>query len=817
MPDTRHPIRGTRDIWTGGALFLLSIGVTAHQLALMQILSYIQWYHFAYMIVALALLGFGASGTVFSLWRRQIMVRSRTLLPILMLASGLAMALAISSAYLPSLRFDLYLLFVDPEQILRLAAACLIYSLPFFLAGLAIALALATDIANTGFLYCSSLIGSGVGGLLGLWLISLVLPERLPPLIGLLPLAAGMLLLVRHRPIEAFMVTVPLLTGCLVLCIFARPLMPSQFKDVSLALNLPHAAIVAEQPSPHGLLQVITAPTLRQAPGLSVYFQGTIPSQPSILINGDTYGSLTSTGPQTMPLLEYSPELLGYLLSDAETILLLQPGGNGPPEQALYHAAKHITIVEPHPGIVRLLRQGVQDFTGYGSVPLVKLTQNDPRAFLAHSSEKYELIRLPMVGAFGGNIGLYALSEQYLLTRQSFDQAWQRLAEDGVLMASVWMDYPVKNPFKLLATMLETLEGEGIRDARHHIAAWRSWATVTFALVKRPLTAADSASVRRWAAKLGFDPLLLPDIRDSERKRFNQLQDVEFFADIDALFSEQRSAFYRNFDFNIRPATDNKPYFSQFLRFSQLDRLTEMVTLRQVPFFEMGSFILAVTLLLLTSMAAIFIGLPLCRLGWRGPGHLQTFVYFGGLGLGYMMLEIIIIQSLILFLGNPLTAAATVLATLLVSSGLGSLYSEKLQPRPAVIRRITGSIGLLIVGYGLVLGSSHLTASGSFTSRIFIAILAIAPIGFLLGMPFPLGLRRLHGDRPAHLPWAWGINGCFSVIGPVLATVTAVQFGLHTVYFLAAAAYLLALCSTRSRKPTADPPGQTVPSSVITQ
>jgi hypothetical protein len=799
MPDTRHPIPGTRDIRTGGALFLLSIGVTAHQLALMQILSYIQWYHFAYMIVALALLGFGASGTVFSLWRRQIMAHSRMLLPILMFASGLAMALAISSAYLPALRFDLYLLFVDPEQSLRLAAACLIYSLPFFFAGLAIALALATNIDDTGFLYFSSLSGSGVGGLLGLWLIALVLPERLPPLIALLPLAAGMLLLFRHRPIQAFMVTIPLLTGCLGLFIFARPLVPSQFKDVSLDLNLPHAAIVAEQPSPHGLLQVISAPTLRQAPGLSVYFQGTIPSQPSILINGDTYGSLTSTGPQIIPLLEYSPELLGYLLSKAENTLLLQPGGNGPLEQALYHAAKHITAVEPHPGVVKVLRLGVQDFTGYGSVPQVKLIQNDSRAFLARSPEEYELIRLPMVGTFGGNIGLYALSEQYLLTRQSFDQAWQRLAEDGVLMASVWMDYPVKNPLKLLATMLETLENAGIKDARHHIAAWRGWATVTFALVKRPLTAADSASIRHRAADLGFDPLLLPDIRPSERNRVNQLQDVEFFADVDALFSGQRSAFYRHSDFNIRPATDNKPYFSQFLRFAQLDRLTEMATLRQIPFFEMGSFILAFTLLLLTSLAVVFIGLPLYRLGWHGPGHLQTFVYFGGLGLGYMMLEIVIIQSLILFLGNPLTAAATVLATLLFSSGLGSLYSEKLQARPAVIRRITGFIVLLIVGYGLVLGSGHFTAVESYTSRIFIAIVAIAPIGFLLGMPFPLGLRRLHGDRPAHIPWAWGINGCFSVIGPVLATVTAVQFGLHIVYFLAAAAYLLALCSLETR------------------
>jgi len=152
---------------TGGALFLLSIGITAHQIGLMQILSYVQWYHFAYMVVALALLGFGASGTFFALFRQQLLANSASLLPLLMFGCGLSMALAISPSFLASLQFDLYLLFVEPGQIISLAVVCLLYCLPFFFGGLAIALALTAGIERTGFLYWANMSGSGAGGTAG--------------------------------------------------------------------------------------------------------------------------------------------------------------------------------------------------------------------------------------------------------------------------------------------------------------------------------------------------------------------------------------------------------------------------------------------------------------------------------------------------------------------------------------------------------------------------------------------------------------------------------------------------------------------------
>ena len=785
---------------TGGALFLLSIGITAHQIALMQILSYVQWYHFAYMVVALALLGFGASGTFFALWRLRLLANSARLLPILMLGCGISLALATIPSSLGPLRFDLYLLFVEPAQIIRLVGACLLYSLPFFFGGLAIALALTVGIKRTGFLYFANLSGSGAGALIGLGLTTIILPEQLPPLIGLFPVAAGLLLLPWCNWGRSFL-TAGLPLGCCLLLFFCPlQLRPSQFKDISRTMNLPGAEIIVQQPNPQGFTQVVAAGALRQAPGLSFQYQGSIPNYAAVLINGDVYGSLARVDSERPALLDYSTEVLGYLLTKPDDVLLLRPRGGDPIEHAIFQEAQRIVAVEPHPEVKRLLAQGVEGYAGYQSYHQLQLIQTDPRVFLAETGGQYDLIRFPMVGAFGSNIGLYALSEQFLLTRQSFELAWQRLKPGGVLMVSTWMDYPVKNPLKLLATLIETVDNRlGPNALRQHIVALRSWGMVTFALKKTPVTSQDAIVIRQHSTELGFDPLLLPDSRAAERGRFHLLQDDRFFRNIEMLFTERRQQLYQSYEFNISPATDNQPYFSQFLRFGRLAYLAELVSLRQLPFFEMGSFILGMTLIILVFLAIVLIILPLFRLGWHRAGYVRTFVYFGGLGLGYMMIEIVFIQSLTLFLGHPLMAAATVLCALLFSSGLGSLYSEKITPRAASIRLIAGLVCLSIVFYGIILiMAGGLACSGNIELRILAATLGIAPIGFILGMPFPLGLRRLHEDSPDQIPWAWGVNGCLSVIGPALATVVAVQSGFHMVYILAALAYFMALCSMRA-------------------
>ena len=215
--------------------------------------------------------------------------------------------------------------------------------------------------------------------------------------------------------------------------------------------------------------------------------------------------------------------------------------------------------------------------------------------------------------------------------------------------------------------------------------------------------------------------------------------------------------------------------------------------LQGVPFFELGSLILAINLVLLGILALFLIILPLCRLGRRIAGRAWTFFYFGSLGAGFMLLEIVLMQKLTLFLGNPVIAAAAAISGLLFFSGLGSLYSSRLRANASTLRRSTCFVSLLIAIFAISIIILQRTGNHLATPILWASIFfLVVPLGFSMGIPFPVGLRALEKKYPAQLPWAWGINGCFSVVSPAVGLAVALHTGFNSVFVLAAVAYLLA-------------------------
>ncbi len=246
------------------------------------------------------------------------------------------------------------------------------------------------------------------------------------------------------------------------------------------------------------------------------------------------------------------------------------------------------------------------------------------------------------------------------------------------------------------------------------------------------------------------------------------------------------------YDFDIRPATDNRPYFSQFLRWRHLSSLLDQFGSQTVPFLEVGYLITGVTFIQILLAALLLIIIPLFRLGWRGTGKAWTISYFGGLGLGYLFVEIVLIQRFTLYLGHPIYATAAVLATLLICSGAGSLYSERLKPERRSIIRAAGFVTLLLLPYVVFLTPLlNATIALPTITKVLVAFVLIAPPTFLMGMPFPVGLRFLSTRSDEQVPWAWGINGCFSVISTALAAILAVELGFVAVMLFAVAAYAL--------------------------
>ncbi len=786
-----------RRLW---ALGLLSAALIALQLALMQSFAISQWHHFAYMVIAIALLGFGTAGTLLALSRPWALRHAPLLLPLLLFACALAMALASGRA--PTLfgRFDTYLLPYEPLQALWLLAVILLLSLPFLLGALVIGILFIAQAERIGLTYFANLFGSGLGGLLGLALLSGFAPERLPALLALPVLIAGLVLLPsRHRSLQGLAI---LSLGTILFGLAHPPELPlSQFKDLRRALDLPQSRTVARRHDPYGQVQAVTSPAPRFAPGLSLDYRGEIPPGDLLFSNGDAFGFVPRASyPDSARLLDATPQGLPYAVARPQSVLILQAGTGLAAAQALNRGAKRIVAVEPHRAALELLRTEYPESAGvFFARPEIRLFAAEPRTWPAVDRERYDLIVLPTVGTFGGGAGVMALHEQHLLTKEAFAEFWRKLTPDGLLCLTAWLDHPPRAPLRLAATLAEFLESAGIADPSRHLAAARGWGTVTYCLKRSPLTPEEVANAREFCRRWSFDPLLLPGLTTAERQHFHQLPDSTLFTLLDGLLFGDRRKIYRDYLFDLRPAEDERPFFSQFLRLKTLPHLKRLFGEGALPVVELGSLVLVATLLLTTLAAVVLILLPLARIGWRGNGRAATVGYFGALGLGYMLSEIALIHRFVLYLGHPVQAAAVVIATLLIASGLGSAASERLSLQRLTPRRAAFVVVVLLGLYiGLLGPLLHATITLATAGRIALALLILTPLGFCLGLPFPLGLRRLHQRQPEAVPWAWGINGCLSVVGGSLATLIAILAGFNVVLLAAALAYVLAGLSARN-------------------
>jgi len=786
------------------ALALVSAALLSFQIALLQIVATSQWHHFAAFVISIALLGFGVAGTLLALARDWMVTRQDQLLPVLLCACAVALAgvLWLTRALFGG--FDSLLLFVDPRELLRLVAVAWLLMLPFLCGALAIGLIFTAGTERIGSYYFANMLGSGFGCLLGLAGLSLLLPQQLPPLCALLTLAAtGILLAGGHRcATHAGMLLGLVLAAAALLYPAQLPL--SQYKDLSRILDLPGATIIAQHPAAAGQVHVVAAPGLRSAAGVSLNWSGPLPSTAAVFVNGDMVGSLPPE-PGTDDPRDASTYALPYALDVPHAVLVLNAGTGTAVAQARALGAARVVAVESHGPLAEVLAASApESFGRLLADPGVDWQTTAPRTWLARDRQSYDLVILPDVGGFGGNAGLFALHEQPLLTREALYQIWQKLTPQGMLAITAWVDYPVRNPARLMASLVEMLAAAGVSDPAAHIAAVRSWGTITFCIKRAPLTADEVERVRAFTARWAFDPALLPGLQTEERQTHNRLQDDTLFTLLDALFDERRTTFYNDYPFRIRPVSDDRPFFSQFLRW---DRLGAMITLygqRTLPFLESGLLVAGLAALVLVFLAALLILLPLTRLPSTGRHGWRTLLYFGGLGIGYMWTELALIHRFVFYLGQPVYAAALVMGVMLTCSAIGSALTGRLiNLRPG---RWTAVVAAALLLHALLLAPLlQATLSLPLPGRVTLALVALLPGAVVMGMPFPLGLRLLNCEQPAQVPWAWGINGCCSVVGAAMATLLAVEVGYSLLLVLAAGAYLVAVLSSVGRAAPARP------------
>ncbi len=798
----------------GIAISMVSAAALGYEVVLIRLYSIIQWHHFAAMIISLALLGYGASGTVLALGRRWVDDRFAIALPV---AAALFGATAmIGFAVAQRIPFNPLALAWDLRQPAFLALAYVTLAVPFLFAGGFVGMALYRFRAEAGRIYRFDLIGAGLGGPGAIAALFLLDPADCLRLISGLGLAAAALLCSDGTLRLPRRVTVALAALAVALP-FAVPgdwLAPrlSPYKSLSQALRVPDTAIIDQRFNPLGWVTVIASPTVpfRHAPGLSFNNVGELPEQIAVFTDGDGPDIITRFDGDfgRLAYLDYQTSALPYHLSEAPTVLVLGAAGGESVLRALYHRARRIDAVELNPQLVALVRHDFSAFAGnVYERDEVRVHVAEARAFVAASDERYDIVALAMPG-----IAMQPVSTTTLYTVEAVADYLARLAPGGMLAVTLPLKLPPRDNLKLAATAIAALERRGVDDSGRRFALIRGWDTTTLIVRNGDLSAADMASVRAFCAARSFDVAYLPDMDASEANRLNVLPQPYFFQGMTALLDDDRQAFLDGYKFHIRPATDNRPYFFRFFKWRTLPELSALRGRGGNMLIEWGYLVLVLTLAQAMVASLVLILLPLRALpssGRWGAEGARTLVYFIALGLGFLFIEIAFIHRFTLFLGHPLYAVAVVLSAFLVFAGLGSGTTRRLMDRVAVERAIglaAGGIALVAVIY-LALLPDLLDILRPFSSAVRVAAAAalIAPLGFCMGMPFPLGLARIEARTPGWIPWAWAINGCASVIGAVLAAILAIHFGFAAVIGFAVALYLLAAGVFGQRLPTATP------------
>ena len=772
------------------AIGLISAAIIAFQLILMQILSYVQWYHFAYMIISIALLGFGAAGTFLTIFQQKLEKNYYTLFPFLLIVTAILIPVVVGIANSEAVRFDSLLIFQDSRHIGKLILTYFIFFLPFLTGALAIGMSFSKFADQIGKIYFSNLIGSGIGGIIAIFFMQWIIPEQQSFAVAILAFVGGIVSLPKNKK-KLIRIIVPLSTLILIILFFYPPrLTPSEYKDISKTMLLPDAKVEYRKSTPHGFVEIVSSPVLRYAPGVSLAYRDSFPIRKVVFNNGNWMGCLL---PQPLEanetnILDYTPQALPYHIDNIKNALIINAGTGENVLLALSHQVARITANETNPEIFNILRQSFEGF--YQVQPY----QTMPRTLLTPDTNKYDLIELPIIGSFFGNSGLNAVEPRYELTIEALREMWNKLSEKGMISLSCWMDYPVRNAYRLLATISLLLDENDIAHPPHHVVAIRSWCAITFLVKKSPFKRDEINKVRLFCENRMFDPLVLPEKQEIERDKYNILQDTTFFTHIDQLLSHEKETLIRQYPYRIHPTTDDRPFFFQFVRFKQIPQLISSIREKNFPFLDIGYVLIILTFVQIVLIAAIFILLPLSFRPWKSRNKKWVLMYFSGLGLAYMFLEMVFIQHFTFYFGEPTYAASATLGILLFTSGLGSYYSGKSQNNKKMRLAIPLVIAAILVLYAFVL-SPILTATIGIALplKIMIAVVLLGTLGFFLGMPFPIGIDYLSGKNTDDIPWAWALNGYFSVISTVLATIISVELGY--LLLLSMAAFIYALVS----------------------
>jgi len=814
-PTAIRPPGAPPSVYAG--ILCCSVGVLMQEILLTRIFSFTIWYHLAYLTISTALLGFGAAGSVLAMAPRLYELRPQRFAALC--AAGAGVALVVGMMILAPRPISPDALIARPGVFfLGLLAYYAVITVPFFLAGLAVSTPLAAFPLSASRLYAADLLGAALGCAAAVAALTWVDGPAAVVLCAAIFVAAGAL----YAPSPGLARG---LGGVALALVAVSPwssavleFRPAATKTLGAAIRDSDAKILYTAWSPVNRVDLFGVPNqyggFWTAFGRSDRYLETRPTPPRALsIVYDAHNGSDAfqvRGRRSLSFLDYHVLKTPYLFQERPRVLVIGVGGGIDVLNAVYHGASHVTGVELQPITVELHRTRLAAWIGgWLQRPEVELVAAEGRHYVRSHDARYDLIQITAVDTFAAQTtGAYVLAESYLYTVEAFEDFLSHLSEDGMLSILIgdhlYNDPAIPTPFSLRLALVarEALERRGVADPSAHVllsgqplrfdtapGSIVAGAWIQSLIVKNtPFTPDQLERLRAFTELNGFAIRLSPDggPGDPHLERIARAPDDA----LDAVLDRQI--------FSVRPITDDRPFFFHVLpwRGLVLDRRIEWTN----PGSGTGQIVLLMMLAQAVLLGGVLIVLPLWR-GARGslPGRttLGFLLYFLGLGLGFLLIEISFVQKYVLLLGYPTYSLSVTIFSLLLFAAAGAALAPRGWRRP---RRFLGTLLALT----LVLLALEVLAlpwirerllATPLTLRILVTALLQLPLGLVLGMYFPTGLELLRRREPRLIPWAWAVNGVASVAASVLAVVLAMGIGFSGVAVVAGGVYLIGTLS----------------------
>lgn len=771
---------------------LVSAASLALSLLFTRIFSVTMYYHFAFMIVSLAMLGIAISGVaVYLLPRVFIDARKPWQAGLFAAAIVPAVVLALQTALENPMSVSL-----EGDNITRLVKLYVATALPFLVSGFSIALAISRAKERIGRVYASDLLGAGLGCVLMIPLIGSLGAPAAVLTAGTVAAVGGLLLALSCKPMTtSAAATAALALGATLYGAYettSAATDPSRYRVAQGSKFLNESAVEFERWNAFSRITVSS--------GESDYKWLHIDADAATRMFS---GSIAQNGYEAPKRFsEARVAGLVYGLRREGPALIIGPGGGSEVVSAVRAGVPRVVGAEVNPLIAQTIMQ--DEYASYnGNLyrnERVQVHIADGRSFVRRSSEAYSSIQATLVDTWAATAaGAFALSENNLYTADAFVDYLEHLQPQGVLSMTRWYSQPPTEFLRLLGLGRAALDELGVPEAEHahHFFVAADNRMATMLLKRASFTPSEVETLTRASRESSLRVLYDPVTLQGEPAL------VEFF-------QSRPAEFYAQQDVDMAPSTDSRPFFFYTLRPAEF--LTLLSDLDHMNRNNLGLVVLQVVLLVSIAFVLVLVVAPLfvlrrAALREHRADKTRLLIYFLLLGLAYILVELGLMQKFVLFLGHPVYALAVVIASLLMASGVGSWLSVLVSARFGVVGAIR-RIGVILCGLLAVYAAGlspafNLLLTLPIEGRIAIAAVLVAALGVPMGMLLPLGVRIATRFGEDMVPWVFGLNGATSVVGSTLAVILSMHWGFGATLGAGILAYVAAVATARNAAPAA--------------